>query len=156
MWILPLLQEKVSKHVLILITIASCSSSTCVIIKQCNSPVYADTRCRRHIALPAKRHIRRMQQTPGIHWETRILREREAKRRREETETHREQRISAFNVILPDVQSLSSVLNKVTRLPVLGRYKGIIRSCAFLPSFLPFPIHLCHLASVISKTQSQM
>lgn len=32
-----------------------------------NLPVYVDTRCKRHKELPAKLHILRTQQTPGIH-----------------------------------------------------------------------------------------
>lgn len=44
---------------------------------QFNLPFCAGTRCRRHTELPAKQHTRRTQQTPGTHWETPSLRERD-------------------------------------------------------------------------------
>lgn len=74
--------------------------------KRCNLPVYVDTRCRPHIELPAKRHILRMQQTPGIHWGTPSLREKE---------THKKtaQGISAFKV--------TSVLFQFTDKPVRNK-----------------------------------
>lgn len=72
-----------------------------------NLPAYVDTRCRRHIELPAKRHRLQTQQTPGTHWETLSLRERDK---------DREDSVSAF----PDVQKSGAEVQSESQLPVLG------------------------------------
>lgn len=57
-----------------------------------NLPAYVDTRCRRHTEVRAKWHTLRMQQTPGVHWETLSLKGRD----KVETGRDREDDISSI------------------------------------------------------------
>lgn len=70
---------------MIWITASVLSFISCWHYEYSHLPVYADTRCRRHTELRAKRHRPRTQQTAGKHWETPSLR-----RRDKDTERHRE------------------------------------------------------------------
>lgn len=131
------------------------AENACCTMIYCNLPVYADTRCRRHTELPAKWHILRMQQTAGTHWETLSLRRRD--KDREETGTHKHNSISAFHVTL--------ILLRLLALKVWLRWLTFWRikcdkvtkklHCRYIweQHMLPVPIHACHLAPFISKTE---